>query len=171
MAKALGIGGVFFKARDPKQLATWYETWLGIEIDPAFTGTVFRAEALPDNAYAIWSPFEESTTYFEPSKAPYMINLIVDDLSGALDQVAKGGATSVAGPTSRSTARSAGSSTPRATRSNSGSRNRRPGWPMPEGHRAPLTGRAPGLPWQKLEARVCDEGNRLRIEPYRFART
>lgn len=98
MAKVLGIGGVFFKAQDPKKLATWYETWLGIEIDPAFTGTVFRAAALPDNAYAIWSPFEESTTYFEPSKAPYMINLIVDDLSGALDQVAKGGATSVAGP-------------------------------------------------------------------------
>lgn len=98
MAKVLGIGGVFFKAQDPKQLAAWYETWLGLAIDPNFTGTVFHSANLPEKAYAIWSPFESSTSYFEPSKAPYMINLIVDDLAGALAQVEKGGATSISGP-------------------------------------------------------------------------
>ena len=85
MAKALGIGGVFFKARDPKHLATWYETWLGLEIDPSFGGTSFYPSNLPDNAYTVWSPFKESTTYFDPSTNPFMINLIVDDLSGFVE--------------------------------------------------------------------------------------
>lgn len=98
MAKALGIGGVFFKARDPKKLAAWYQDCLGIEINPTFGGTVFHASALPDKAYAVWSPFEDATTYFEPSENPYMINLIVDDLAGALSQVEKGGGTLAGDP-------------------------------------------------------------------------
>ena len=98
MAKALGIGGVFFKAHDPKKLAAWYQDCLGIDIDATFGGTVFHAAALPDKAYAVWSPFENGTTYFEPSKNPYMINLIVDDLDGALSQVEDGGATLAGDP-------------------------------------------------------------------------
>ena len=62
MAKVLGIGGVFFKARDPKQLAAWYETWLGLEIDSSFGGTAFHPSTLPAKAYTIWSPFEESAS-------------------------------------------------------------------------------------------------------------
>ena len=98
MAKALGIGGVFFKSQDPKHLAAWYGTWLGLEIDPSFGGTSFHPSQLPDKAYTVWSPFKESTTYFDPSTNPFMINLIVDDLSGALSQVKKGGATLVGDP-------------------------------------------------------------------------
>ena len=98
MAKVLGIGGVFFKAQDPKQLATWYESWLGLEIDPSFGGTSFYPSTLPDEAYTVWSPFKESTTYFDPSTSPFMINLIVDDLPGALSQVKEGGATLVGDP-------------------------------------------------------------------------
>lgn len=93
MAKALGIGGVFFKADDPETLAAWYQQWLGIEIDASFGGTAFLARNLPDDAYTIWAPFKSTTTYFNPSNNPYMINLIVDDLAGALRQVERGGAT------------------------------------------------------------------------------
>ena len=50
-----------------------------------------KAVDLPDTSYTIGSPFPKDTTYFEPSKNPYMINLIVDDLEGALKQVAEGG--------------------------------------------------------------------------------
>lgn len=92
MAKALGIGGMFFKAEDPKGLAKWYETWLGIAIDPSFGGATFHAADLPENAYAVWAPFNAATTYFEPSEATFMMNLIVDDISGALRQVQEGGA-------------------------------------------------------------------------------
>jgi len=91
MAKVLGIGGVFFKARNPKQLADWYATWLGLEIDPSFGGAHFRPTSLPEKTYTVWAPFKETTDYFDPSMRPFMINLIVDDLSGALRQVKKGG--------------------------------------------------------------------------------
>ena len=72
MAKVLGIGGVFFKARDPKHLASWYETWLGLAIDPSFGGTSFPTSNLPDRAYSVWSPFSDSkprNMYASPSFA------------------------------------------------------------------------------------------------------
>jgi predicted enzyme related to lactoylglutathione lyase len=92
MAKALGIGGIFFKARDPERLASWYDTWLDLEIDPSFGATVFRPSSLPGKSYAVWSPFKETTDYFVPSTRLFMIKLIVDDLSVALEQVTQGGA-------------------------------------------------------------------------------
>jgi len=93
MAKALGIGGVFFKAKDPPQLCAWYKSWLGLEIDQCFDGTSFKFSSLPDKAYTVWSPFKQSTKYFAPSEKSFMINFIVDDLHGALRQVQQGGAT------------------------------------------------------------------------------
>lgn len=93
MARALGIGGVFFKSNDPEKLAGWYARWLGFEIDSTFNGSIFRPANLPDGAYGVWSPFPASTEYFQPSTQPFMINLIVDDVDGALAQVAQGGAT------------------------------------------------------------------------------
>lgn len=91
MAKVIGIGGIFFKSKDPKKLGEWYKTWLNIEIDPSFGGATFKTTSQPKDTYTVWSPFKESTTYFEPSDQHYMINLIVDDLDGALEQVEKGG--------------------------------------------------------------------------------
>ncbi len=98
MAKALGIGGVFFKADDPEALSSWYKTWLELEIDPSYGGTSFQASALPPRAYSVWSPFAATTTYFEPSTKPFMINLIVDDVGQALFQVQQGGAQIVGEP-------------------------------------------------------------------------
>lgn len=93
MAKVLGIGGVFFKSENPEKLGHWYKTYLGLDINPEYGGTSFFADGLPDGSYSVWSPFKKDTSYFEPSKNPYMINLIVDDLTQALDQVVEGGAT------------------------------------------------------------------------------
>lgn len=98
MAKVLGIGGLFFKSKNPAELGGWYEEWLGIDIDPSFGGTSFKLAALPESAYTVWSPFKEDTKYFEPSKSTYMVNFIVDDLDGALGRVGKGGATIVGEP-------------------------------------------------------------------------
>lgn len=92
MAKALGIGGVFFKAREPRALADWYATWLGIELNPHFCGAVFPPTAMPPGGYTVWSAFEADTAYFDPSGNRFMFNLVVDDLEGALEQVARGGA-------------------------------------------------------------------------------
>ncbi|MBI1685332.1 VOC family protein [Caulobacter hibisci] len=87
MAKVLGIGGVFFKAKDPKALAEWYTRVLGFETE-SWGGAVFQH---PKIGMASWSPFPADTRYFEPSAASFMINLIVDDLDGVLAKAAAEG--------------------------------------------------------------------------------
>lgn len=91
MAKAVGVGGVFFKAKNPEGLGAWYKRWLGVPVEASF-GASFQPGSMPQRSFTVWAPFEESTSYFAPSPKPFMINLVVDDLEGALGQVAEGGA-------------------------------------------------------------------------------
>lgn len=92
MEKIVGIGGVFFKSKDPKKLQEWYEDKLGIE--PREGYIFFR---WPDIArekpagYTLWAPFPADTEYFKPSKAPYMINFVVSNLELYLAQIKKKG--------------------------------------------------------------------------------
>ena len=88
MAKVKGIGGVFFKAKDPVKLQTWYVEHLGIT--PEMDGYVsfwWKQTENPEDQYTVWSPFPEDTRYFEPSNAPFMINYIVDDLDSLLAEL------------------------------------------------------------------------------------
>jgi predicted enzyme related to lactoylglutathione lyase len=86
MKRATGIGGVFFKSRDPKKLGEWYRTHLGMNVED-WGGVAFRW-ASPDNSTGtgttIWNPFSEDTGYFAPSTASFMINYRVDDLGALL---------------------------------------------------------------------------------------
>lgn len=91
MAKVLGVGGIFFRARDPKTLGAWYRKWLGMDPHPSY-GVAFSPSAMPANAYTVWAPFQKDTRYFDPSTKSYMFNLVVDDLDGALAQAREGGA-------------------------------------------------------------------------------
>ena len=92
MAQVKGIGGVFFKAKDPAKLQVWYIEHLGIT--PETDGYVsfwWKQVDKPEDQYTVWSPFPADTRYFEPSNAPFMINYIVDDLDGLLAELrAKG---------------------------------------------------------------------------------
>ncbi|MHA1959582.1 MAG: VOC family protein [Candidatus Thorarchaeota archaeon] len=89
MARVLGIGGVFFKSRDPKKLQEWYVENLGFK--PEDEGVViFKWSELGKvkrRAYTLWGPFPDDTKYFEPSKASSMINFVVDDLDGMLESL------------------------------------------------------------------------------------
>lgn len=89
MKRVTGIGGVFFKSKDPKALGAWYRKHLGIEVEP-WGGAAFRW-ASPDNpsgtGTTVWSPFQEDSDYFAPSKATFMINYRVDDLHALLEQL------------------------------------------------------------------------------------
>ncbi|MDH4031540.1 MAG: VOC family protein [Chromatiales bacterium] len=91
MAKVVGVGGIFFKTEDPQGLGAWYRDWLGIPIDETYGGSSFMPAAMPAGGYTVWAPFQASTSYFDPSTLPFMMNLVVDDLDGALAQVAEGG--------------------------------------------------------------------------------
>lgn len=80
-----GIGGVFFKARDPQALAAWYRDHLDFEVAD-WGGAVFswrRADGDGEGSTA-WSPFAHDSTYFAPSDRPFMLNLRVDDLDAVL---------------------------------------------------------------------------------------
>lgn len=75
MAKVLGIGGFFFRARDKAALAAWYETHLGV-------AEMWSQEA----GMTIFAPFKETTDYF-PADKQWMINFRVDDLDGMIAQL------------------------------------------------------------------------------------
>ncbi|MCV6606021.1 MAG: VOC family protein [Porticoccaceae bacterium] len=92
MAKALGIGGIFFKSDNPKQLAQWYKRWLDVPLMEGYEFASFLPDTMPANSCGVWSPFKADTDYFAPSDQTFMFNLIVDDLDGALAQVVEGGA-------------------------------------------------------------------------------
>ena len=91
MARVLGVGGIFFKAQDPKKLGAWYKRWLQVPFQ-ASQGASFKLEGLPGGAFTVWSPFQASTSYFDPAQKDFMFNLVVDDLEEALSQVKQGGA-------------------------------------------------------------------------------
>ena len=91
--KAIGVGGVFFRASDPAQLGKWYAEHLGLGIESwgETHGTSFNPVDMPANSFTVWSAFKSNTEYFGDSGQGYMINLVVDDLDAALANVEAGG--------------------------------------------------------------------------------
>ena len=87
MRRVTGIGGVFFKARDPEALRAWYQRHLGVSpgTESGFgEGTVaFRWGG--EIAHTVWGPFPDDTNYFEPSRAPFMLNYRVADLDALIE--------------------------------------------------------------------------------------
>ena len=91
MAKALGVGGIFFKSKDPKALLAWYQKALGLSSESS-DYVAFPPAQMPAGGSTTFCPFKADTDYFAPSASSYMFNLVVDDLDGALAQVkAEGG--------------------------------------------------------------------------------
>src|SRR6516225_4102035 len=88
MEKVAGIGGLFFRAHDPKALANWYLQHLGIALTPTSEGgTVWQQEAGPTS----FSPFPEKTGYFgDPTKA-WMVNFRVHDIDKMVAQLRMAG--------------------------------------------------------------------------------
>lgn len=79
----LGIGGLFFRARDPDALSAWYREHLGVGGDPAAGEWYWRNAAGP----VVFAPFRDSTDYFAADKQ-WMLNLRVsglDALVGTLE--------------------------------------------------------------------------------------
>ena len=94
MEKVTGIGGVFFKSKDPKSLQQWYVERLGVPHGPG--GMVFEWEdpAHPKReGQTVLAPFAADTKYFEPSQSPFMVNLRVRDLHAMLAQLRAAGVT------------------------------------------------------------------------------
>lgn len=91
MAKVIGVGGIFFKSKDGKKLGAWYRKNLGFDVQ-SWGGAVFDWEEKPASKhqrFTVWSPFASDTKHFAPSREPYMINFIVDDLDALLKKLRK----------------------------------------------------------------------------------
>ncbi len=85
-----GVGGVFFKAKDPKALVAWYREVLGLPLE-AWGGAALRYDAPKHPPALIWCAFPASTDYFAPSTGDFMINYAVDDMDAFLARLrAKG---------------------------------------------------------------------------------
>lgn len=87
MKRVTGIGGIFFQARDPAALQSWYRRHLGIDVQE-WGGTAFRwtdDEGRPTAGTTVWSIGDASGAPFAPGKAPFMVNYRVADLHALLE--------------------------------------------------------------------------------------
>jgi predicted enzyme related to lactoylglutathione lyase len=87
MKRVTGIGGIFFKARDPVALRDWYRRHLGVDVQE-WGGAAFQwvgDDGEPIGGTTIWSIGEASGDYYAPSTASFMINYRVADVRGLVD--------------------------------------------------------------------------------------
>lgn len=87
MVQVVGIGGLFFRSRDPAALAAWYEEHLGVAPPPR------SADGIPwatDAGATVFAPFPEDSDYF-PSDRAFMVNFRVADLDAARAELLEAG--------------------------------------------------------------------------------
>jgi predicted enzyme related to lactoylglutathione lyase len=92
LKKATGIGGIFFKCKDPKKVREWYQAHLGLNTNQY--GAVFEWRQGADTTkkgFTQWSPFKETTKYFEPSTKDFMINYRVENMDALVEELKKNG--------------------------------------------------------------------------------
>ncbi len=94
--KVTGIGGIFFKSENPKEMREWYAKNLGVPAtDYGATFDWLEKDDLKKEGSTTWSPFKEDTKYFEPSKKDFMINYRVENIEGLVDNLKNSGVTIV----------------------------------------------------------------------------
>jgi predicted enzyme related to lactoylglutathione lyase len=99
MAKVTGIGGVFFKTENPKELGEWYKQNLGLDLE-AWGGAILRwqNDQATDNGTTVWSTAPNDTKWFSPSESSFMINYRIDNMAEMLVQLKAGNVEVVKGP-------------------------------------------------------------------------
>jgi predicted enzyme related to lactoylglutathione lyase len=96
MKKVTGIGGVFFKCKDPEKVKEWYNMHLGLNAGKYGANFEWReADDSTKKGSTAWNPFPDKTKYFEPSEKDFMINYRVENLEALVAQLQKDGVTVV----------------------------------------------------------------------------
>ena len=94
--KVTGIGGVFFRSKNPQATREWYGEHLGLAINEYGSAFEFRNANRPDEInYLQWSPFDEKTDYFAPSQKEFMINYRVQNIEALVKKLKEEGVTIV----------------------------------------------------------------------------
>ncbi len=90
--KVTGVGGIFFKSKDPEKMKEWYNKNLGLVTNEYGSLFEFRQSDEPDKkGYLQWTPFSDKTEYFEPSEKEFMINYRVENLEELVQELKKNG--------------------------------------------------------------------------------
>lgn len=96
MKKVTGIGGIFFKCKDPDKMKEWYKKHLGLATDQYGTSFEWRqGDDASKKGFTQWSPFSDTTKYFQPSEKEFMINYRVADLEALVAELRDEGVTIV----------------------------------------------------------------------------
>lgn len=94
MKKVTGIGGIFFKCKDPEKMREWYQKHLGLNTNPyGATFDWYEGDDSTKKASTQWSPFKETSKYFDPSTKDFMINYRVENLVQLVEELKKEGVT------------------------------------------------------------------------------
>ena len=94
MKRVTGLGGVFFKCKDPEKIKQWYKTHLGLDTDQYGAKFEWREDTdSTKKGSTVWSPFSDKTKYFDPSSKDFMINYRVENLEALLVELKKEGVT------------------------------------------------------------------------------
>lgn len=97
MKRVTGIGGIFFKCKDPQKMGAWYQKHLGFGAEQYGTKFDWQPEGAgaTNKGYTLWSPFSDQTNYFAPSAKDFMINFRVENLEALVEELKKEGVTFV----------------------------------------------------------------------------
>ncbi|MBS1743502.1 MAG: VOC family protein [Bacteroidetes bacterium] len=90
MKKVTGIGGIFFKCKDPNQIKEWYNKHLGLDAGPY--GASFEWRDAEDNSkkgLTQWNVNTEAAKMYEPSAKDFMINYRVENLEALVEELKK----------------------------------------------------------------------------------
>ena len=89
MEQVTGIGGVFFRSKDPEALGRWYAEHLGLDVAPGSAMSIFGGPSA--SGQTVWSAFADDTDYFGPSGQQHMVNYRVADLAAMVAQLRAAG--------------------------------------------------------------------------------
>lgn len=79
--RVTGIGGIFFKCKNPAKIKEWYKKHLGFDTNQYGASFEWQEGTDPTKKETLqWSPFTETTSYFNPSTKDFMINYKVENL-------------------------------------------------------------------------------------------
>lgn len=93
MKRVTGIGGIFFKTKNPELIRKWYSEHLGLTTDEYGSAFEWNAADTNKKGFTQWSPFKESTEYFNPSSKEFMINYRVENIGALVEELKKEGVT------------------------------------------------------------------------------
>jgi predicted enzyme related to lactoylglutathione lyase len=89
--RVTGFGGLFFKSADPERLYQWYEKHLGIQRNEYGVSFQWAEDPGAAEGFTAWAIFPATSNYFDPGKAPFMMNLRVEGLKELLAKLRREG--------------------------------------------------------------------------------